>query len=74
MTRLYQVEVSMRGQTIAEYTVEALDALTAINLVEAEYGEPPQVGDKTVHGCDKNSILNITCKRVKLAFLQGTKE
>ncbi len=49
MSRVYCVEVSRRGEVITEFTVEAPDALAAIDLVEARYGEPPQVEYKTVH-------------------------
>lgn len=40
---LYQVEVKSQGSCIAQHTVEAVDALTAINLVEQYYGEPIEV-------------------------------
>ncbi len=49
MTSLYRVEVFTRGQLVSEYTVEAPDALSAINLVEANYGQPPKVEYKTVY-------------------------
>jgi len=45
----YQVAVYIRGQLVASHTVEAPDGLYAINLVEGQYGEPPQVQYKTVH-------------------------
>jgi len=37
---LYRIEVKSRGSIVAEHLVVATDALTAINLVESEYGEP----------------------------------
>jgi hypothetical protein len=49
MTSPYRVEVFAAGRLIAEHTVEAADALAAINLVEAGYGEPPKVEYKTSH-------------------------
>lgn len=60
MARCYRIEVSMRGSVIAEYTVEAPDALAAINQVEAQYGPPPQVEFKTAHpesGIKEHSLL-----------------
>jgi hypothetical protein len=45
---IYLVVVRNQGNYIAEHTVEAADALTAINQVEREYGEPPQVEFTTV--------------------------
>ena len=47
MTSLYQVEVFASGRFVAEHTVEAADALAAIELVEARYGEPPELEYKT---------------------------
>ncbi len=49
MTSLYQVKVFSNGQLISEHTIEALDALSAINLVEANYGEPPEIKYKTIY-------------------------
>jgi hypothetical protein len=49
MTSDYRVEVFATGRLIAEHTVEAADALAAINLVEASYGEPPEVEYRTTH-------------------------
>ena len=49
MTHLYQVEVSFSGQRVSEHTIEASDALSAINLIEAQYGEPPKIQYKTIH-------------------------
>ncbi len=49
MTSLYRVEVFTNGQLISEHTIEALDALSAINLVEANYGEPPEIKYKTIY-------------------------
>jgi hypothetical protein len=48
MSSLYQVEVFVRGEVVSVRTIEALDALAAINLVEADYGEPPEVEYKTI--------------------------
>jgi len=48
MTR-YRVEVFANGQLITTHQVEAPDALSAINLVEKSYGDPPQVAYKTIH-------------------------
>ena len=50
----------MRGQVIAEYTIEAVDALSAIDEVEAYYGPPPDVEIKTVHhesGAKENLLV-----------------
>jgi hypothetical protein len=49
MTSAFRIEVFVTGQLIAEHTVEAANALAAINLVEASYGEPPEVEYKTTH-------------------------
>jgi hypothetical protein len=49
MTHVYQVEVSFSGQRVSEHIVEASDAMSAINLIETEYGEPPEVKYKTIH-------------------------
>lgn len=40
---LFQVEVKRHGNRVTEHVVEAPDALSAINLVELLYGEPPSV-------------------------------
>jgi hypothetical protein len=48
MIAWYRVEVFSRGEFIMDHTVEAPDALTAINLVEALYGESPKVEEITV--------------------------
>jgi hypothetical protein len=37
---LYDVEVKQQGSPIAHHIIEAVNALTAINLVENYYGEP----------------------------------
>ena len=37
---VYDVEVKQQGSPIAHHIVEAVNALTAINLVESYYGEP----------------------------------
>ena len=47
MTSLYRVEVFVSGSLMAEHTVEAADALAAIDLIEARYGEPPELEHKT---------------------------
>jgi hypothetical protein len=49
MMALYQIEVFSRGVLISNHTVEATDALMAINLVEAQYGQPPKVEETTVY-------------------------
>jgi len=48
MTSLYRVDVQTNGRLVADYTIEAADALSAINLVEANYGPPPVVEYKTI--------------------------
>lgn len=48
MVNLYCVQIYVKGEMISERSIEAPDALSAINLVEADYGEPPQVEYKTV--------------------------
>lgn len=59
---LYQIEVFSQGKFIINHTVEASDALTAINLVEARYGQPPKVEDITVYLEDgkKEHLLVVT--------------
>ena len=37
---LYRIEVKNQGNLVANHTIEALDALTAINQVERYYGDP----------------------------------
>lgn len=49
MVRRYRVEVYSRGEFISNHTIEAEDALAAINLVEAQYGQPPKVEQTTVY-------------------------
>jgi hypothetical protein len=58
----YQVQVFFSGQLIAQHIVDAADALSAINLVEANYGEPPEVAYKTIHHEDgtKERILVVS--------------
>ena len=46
---LYQIEVYSQGKFIINHNIDAPDALTAINLVEARYGQPPKVEETTVH-------------------------
>lgn len=46
--KLYQVEVFSQGELIKLHLIEAVDALSAINLIEALYGPPPKVEDATV--------------------------
>ncbi len=41
--RLYLVEVTQQGTLLATHTIEAPDALTAINLIESYYSEPTRV-------------------------------
>jgi hypothetical protein len=60
MAKLYQIEVFSRGELITRHTVEASDALSAINLVEAKYGEPPRVEDAVVeleHGRKEHLLV-----------------
>ena len=40
---LYHVEVKQQGIPVADYRVEASDALAAINLVERDYSGPIKV-------------------------------
>ncbi|NJN96634.1 MAG: hypothetical protein HC875_22240 [Anaerolineales bacterium] len=49
MVRRYRVEVYSRGVFVSHHTIEADDALTAINLVEAQFGQPPKVEETTVY-------------------------
>ena len=58
----YRVEVFHRGQSIQEYIVDTVDALSAINLVEKNYGEPAEVEYKTIHHEDgtKERVLVVT--------------
>lgn len=62
MNSRYRVEVSSHGQLITIHTVEASDALTAINLVEARYGEPPEVEYKAIYHEDgtKETVLVVS--------------
>ena len=62
MTSLYHVEVFVIGSFVSEHTIEASDALAAINLVEVNYGEPPAVEHKTVYHEDgtKETALMVT--------------
>lgn len=48
MSSLYRVEVFRNGRRVSTYIIEAVDALRAIDAVEANYGEPPQVAYKTI--------------------------
>lgn len=48
MSSLYRVEVFRNGRRVSTYRIEAVDALRAINAVEAHYGDPPQVAYKTI--------------------------
>ncbi|RME69924.1 MAG: hypothetical protein D6784_17535 [Chloroflexi bacterium] len=61
MATTYQVEVYARGKVVAAHTVEAVDALSAINQVEALYGDPPQVEYTTVYHEDgtKETMLQV---------------
>ncbi len=52
MTNLYRVAVFARGEMIAEHMIEAPNALTAMNLVELEYGPAPRYEFTTVHNED----------------------
>ncbi|MFN8457364.1 MAG: hypothetical protein U0401_22355 [Anaerolineae bacterium] len=44
----YQIEVFSQGELIQLHTIEASDALTAINLIELEYGPSPKIEIATV--------------------------
>lgn len=59
---VYRVDVFSRGEFITNHTVEAADALTAINRVEASYGQPPKVEDLTVYLEDgkKEHLLQVS--------------
>jgi hypothetical protein len=46
--KLYRVEVKRQGCTIAEFTVPAATALTAIEQVERFYGDPASVEHATI--------------------------
>jgi hypothetical protein len=62
MTSLYYVEVLARGEIVSEHHIEAPDALSAINVVEAYYGEPPEVEYKTIFHEDgtKEQVLMVS--------------
>jgi hypothetical protein len=49
MTHAYVVEVSFNGELVSEHFIEAADALSAINRIEAQYGEPPRITTKTIY-------------------------
>jgi hypothetical protein len=49
MTHQYIVEVSFSGEFVSEHKIEATDALSAINQIELEYGEPPVIVTKTIY-------------------------
>ncbi len=44
----YQIEVFSQGELIHRHTIEAADALSAINFIELEYGPPPRMEFATV--------------------------
>lgn len=48
MANWYRVEVFVSGQLVAEHIAEGSDALSAINLVEIQYGTPPKVEETTI--------------------------
>jgi hypothetical protein len=62
MMASYQIQVFFSGEFIAEHKIEAASALSAINLVEANYGEPPEVAYKTIYHEDgtKERILVVS--------------
>jgi hypothetical protein len=62
MTSLYRVDVKTNGRWVADYTVEAPDALSAIDLVEANYGPPPEIEYKTIYREDgsKEHVLVVS--------------
>jgi hypothetical protein len=49
MTHSYVIEVSFNGELVSEHFIEAADALSAINRIEAQYGEPPKIMTKTIY-------------------------
>ena len=49
MTHQYVVEVSFSGEIVSEHSIEATDALSAINQIERIYGEPPEIVVKTIY-------------------------
>lgn len=59
---LYLVEVKSQGSCIAHHRVEAIDALTAINLVEQHYGEPVEVETVYVENEDGSRRQKIVIK------------
>jgi hypothetical protein len=59
---LYQIDVKMQGSFVAQHFVEAIDALTAINLVESYYGEPVQVETVVVEDEDGDLRQKIVIK------------
>jgi hypothetical protein len=60
--RIYLVEVQQRGSAIAAYTVEAPDALAAINQVERLYGEPVNLEEIGVEDEDRQDYLFILAR------------
>jgi hypothetical protein len=59
---IYTVEVQQGGNPIAFYTIEAPDALSAINRVELLYGEPVTV-EKTAIEDEEGEWHRITLAR-----------
>jgi hypothetical protein len=59
---IYRVEVQQGGSAIAFYTVEAPDALSAINRVELLYGDPV-VAEKTTIEDEEGGSHRITLAR-----------
>ena len=60
--RLYQIDVKTQGSSVAQHFVEAVDALTAINLVESYYGEPVEVETVVVEHEDGSLRQKIVVK------------
>ena len=48
----YEVDVRYHGVYVASHITLAPDALTAINLIESEYGPPVRVEETAVEGED----------------------
>ena len=63
MTDRYQIQVFSRGTMISEYTLEAANALAAIEVVEADYGDPPEVEYKTIYHEDGRKELALVVSR-----------
>lgn len=56
--RIYLVEVQQRGNPVASYTIEAPNALAAINQVELLYKEPPAL-EETENKEERRSLFSL---------------